>query len=84
MGFVKDMYAMDDYNDDYFYFMQEKYEDIDDIMGGEIAVEYEATEILHTMNLLREISNSTGIACDTAVAALNDFLDKYEEYYEIP
>ena len=81
MGFVKDMYTlnvMDDYNEEYFYLMEDDY-----MEEVSMDAEYQAMELTHAVELLKEISQDSGISCDEAVAALNDFIYTFERYYEI-
>lgn len=86
MGYVKDYYFTDpsDYNEEYFYALQDEYEEYQDVgdfieNDEQIEKEYNCVEIAHIINLIERLGQETAIAYENATAALKEFLDKYEQ-----
>ena len=71
-----------DFNDEFFYFEEDRYYDSLDYMQEErekdLEHECNIVELTHTLNLLEQLAQDTGLTCDTAVAALQDFISRYE------
>ncbi len=85
MGYVKDYYFTEpsDYNEEYFYALQDEYEDYGDagdfIDDEQMDKEYDCVEIAHIINLIERLGQETAIPYENATAALKEFLDKYEQ-----
>ena len=82
MGFVK-QYYMPDVNDEYFYFQEDAYLDALDVADEMerviIEEEFNVVEFTRTITLIKECAAEFGIECDNATAALQDFINRYEE-----
>ena len=67
------------YNEEYFYTLQDEYEEYRGIEEEPTDTEFNCIEIARMINLLKKIGPETGIAYKYAVAALTMFLNEYEE-----
>lgn len=84
MAFVNyDIVENDNYNDEYFYFQEEAYIDaldvIDEMVQATIENEMNVVELTRTIGLIKECATEFGLACEDATAALQDFINRYEE-----
>lgn len=84
MGSVKEYYMpdVDDYNNEYFFHLEDEYYEALDIMDeierDRFENEYNAIELHNALTTIQECAANLGITCDTAVAALTDFIERYE------
>lgn len=70
-----DITELSDYNADILFQFADIQEEIDER-------EYDMITILNVIPILQECAAEVGISCDDAVAALQDFVDKYDKAVE--
>ena len=84
MGFVKEYYMpdVDDYNDEYFFEMEERYYDaldvLDSMREAQLEDEFNVVELNNAVNLISQLAEEFGLSADKATAALKDFIKEYE------
>jgi hypothetical protein len=89
MGYVKDYFISEpnDFNEEYFYMREDEYYDALDAMSAaeeaRLEDEYNVVELMHAIAVLQECAEETGISCEKAVAALNKFIEEYEDTIEL-
>ena len=78
-----DIVENDNFNDEYFYFQEEAYMDALDVMDemeqAMIEDELNVVDLTRTIGLIQECAAEFDLACENATAALQDFIDRYEQ-----
>lgn len=84
MGYVKNYFVPEasEYNEEYFYLGEDEYIEnlaaLNEFEQEEIEHEYDLADLNRCIYLIKERAAELDIACDEAVAALSDFINRYE------